>query len=41
MIIRIYHFSREKDWKIPYEKWEIEIDDSEVVRLIKRIFKEG
>ena len=40
-MIRIYHFSREKGWKIPCEKWEIEIDDSEVVRLVKRIFKEG
>jgi len=41
MMIRIYHFSRDKGWKYPYEKWEIEVDDDKIVELFKRIIKRG
>jgi|GEM_PF-5385518 len=39
MIVKIYHYDREKDWKHPLKKWEIHIDDHEVVSLIERVLR--
>ncbi len=38
MRIKIYHYSKEGSWKIPSERWEIDVSDDEIIRIIKAIF---